>query len=601
MLLVYPHLHNKEFMFARFPPLGLEYIAGYIRDFAEVRILDYRFEKNVRRAIRRFEPDVIGISVLNCVRAHDSYSVASLCRKESDAMIVGGGLHATLCPEEVLDKGFDVVVRGEGEITFGEILKADGLKGVKGISFKDKGRIVHKKEMPLVEDPDELPPPARDLRSPATNYSMNKGLMKADLLSTSRGCTGNCNFCSPAVYYKGRWRAHSPEYVMENLRRIEAPWVVLTDDHFMGDLARVEKLCDMIIEEGLQKAFFIQTRLVPGKKALMKKMVEAGFKMITFGIEGPSQEKVDRFGKGMSVGVIKKFIRGWREAGAEFINGSFVFAHPDDSLEDLLAFGDFARDIDLDFADFIMLTPYPGTRVYKDYDKEGKILTKDWRKYTQGMLLVEHPTLSDVEMRNAKRLAFLRFMTPLKMSRTLELAGNFFARYGGEKKQSLTALKGLYIGLINQHLLFGNHYEASAFEGLPEYGEREMTRKEMLRIYFRDHVNGFPERERDMTAGIASLVGAAGLARSLKLAGKLDVSVLFKDRRRTLAHLKIRINNGGVESAVFDIDAPVSPLRIPVDINAMPVMEEKSIAYSILDSLSAAAIGVAALQQHLNY
>ncbi|MEW5946503.1 MAG: radical SAM protein [bacterium] len=591
VLLVYPHLHNKEFMFARFPPLGLEYIAGYIRGFADVKILDYRFDKNIRRAIRRFGPDVIGISVLNCVRAHDSYAVAALCRNESDAMIVGGGLHATICPDEALDKGFDVVVRGEGEVTFGELLKADGMKGVKGISFKGKGRVVHKKEAPLVENPDDLPPPARDLRSPAANYSMNRGLMKADLLSTSRGCTGDCNFCSPAVYYRGRWRAHSPEYVMEDLRRIEAPWIVLTDDHFMGNLERVERLCDMIIAEGIEKDFAFQTRMAPEKSGLKKKMVEAGFRVITFGVEGPSQEMVDRYGKGMSLGAIKKFVLEWREAGAVFINGSFVFAHPDDSLEDLLSFGDFARDIGLDFADFIMLTPYPGTQVYKDYDKEGKILTKDWRKYTQGTLLVEHSELSDVEMRNAKRLAFLRFMTPLKVSRMLELIGNYFTRYGGGERRSLTALKGLYIGLMNQHLLFGNHYEASVFEGLPEYGEREMARKEMLMFYFRDHVNGFPEHERDMTAGIRSLVNSTGLKRLLKPAKNLDVSVLFKDGRRTSAHLKIEIRSGEVESAVFDFGAPVSALRIPVDINRLQVMEERSVFYGILDSLSRTVTG----------
>ena len=584
-LLIYPHLHKKEFLHARFPPLGLEYVAAWIRDSADVKIHDCRFEPDVARAVKSFRPDVIGISVLNCVRAHDSYRVAAECRKHSRAMIVGGGLHATLCPDEVLDHGFDAVVRGEGELSFGEILGADSLSHVKGVSFRGDNGVTHNPDMPLMEDIDDLPPPARDLRSPRTDYSMNYGLMKADILSTSRGCPGNCSFCSPAVYYKGRWRAHSPDYVLRDLRRIRAPWVILSDDHFMGDPDRVEALCDGIIAEGLEKAFFIQTRLVAGRRRLKEKMVRAGFRMITFGVEGSSQDKVDRYGKGMSVSVLKDYIQSWREAGAEFVNGSFVFAHPDDSREDLLSFGDFARDIDLDFADFIMLTPYPGTQVYDEYEAQGKVLVKDWRKYTQGMLLVEHPELNDVEMRNTKRRAFMRFMSPRKLSRSLALTGNYFARYGGDRSRMLTALKGFYIGVMNQHLLFGNHYEATAFEGLTDYGEKEMTRREMLRLYFREHINEFSENERDMTEGAALLFSATALHGLLRPVKKLDVSILFRERGETLAHLFVELRGGEIECAVFDMERPVSRLRFNVDIEKIPLMEEDSEFYSVLDFL----------------
>jgi len=587
VLLIYPHLHKKEFFYARVPPLGLEYLAAYIRDFAEVRILDYRFEKEIDRAVRELEPTHIGIGVLNLVRAHDAYKVASLCREACDAMIVGGGLHATLCPEEVLDRGFDVVVRGEGEVTFGELIRSGDLEGVKGISHKRDGRAVHNPEMPLVEDLDDLPLPARDLRSPKTDYSMNRGLMKADTWTTSRGCTGDCSFCSPAVYYKGRWRAHSPEYALADLRRIEAPWVILSDDHFMGDLERVDKLCDRIIAAGLRKSFFFQTRMMPCEKGLKQKMVQAGFKMLTFGVEGTSRDKVDRYGKPLSIEATKEFIREWREVGAELINGSFVFAHPDDSREDLLGFGDFAREIDLDFADLIFLTPYPGTKVYDEYEEKGLILTTDWRKYTQGTLLVRHPALCDVEMRNAKRLAFLRFMTPLKISRVLGLVGRYFTQFSRDERAPLVALKGSYIGYLNRHLLYGNHYEASAYEGLPEYGKKEISKRELLKLYFRDHVNEFPRHERDMTKGINDLIRLTSIGRLFRLVRRLSFSVLIKDGRRTLTCLNVRIRGGEVTSAVFENDGPVSLLRIKIDINDVPVMESESHLANMLEICTA--------------
>ena len=589
VLLIYPHLHRKEFFYARFPPLGLEYLAAYIREFAEVRILDYRFEQEVARAVRELDPTHIGIGVLNLVRAHDAYRVASLCREAAGgaAMIVGGGLHATLCPDEVLDHGFDVVVRGEGEVTFAELIRSGDLKGVKGISYIRNGEVVHNPEMPLVKDLDDLPLPARDLRSPKADYSMNRGLMKADTWTTSRGCTGDCSFCSPAVFYRGRWRAHSPARALEDLRRIEAPWVVLSDDHFMGDLARVEELCDRILAAGIRKSFFFQTRMMPCDRELKRKMARAGFRMLTFGVEGTSGDKTDRYGKPLSIEATKEFIREWREVGAELINGSFVFAHPDDSREDLLGFGDFAREIDLDFADFIFLTPYPGTQVYDEYSKKGLILTTDWRRYTQGTLLVKHPSLGDVEMRNAKRMAFLRFMTPLKISRVLGLVSRYFTQFREDEQARFATLKGSYIGYMNRHLLYGNHYEASAYEGLPEYGEKEISKRELLSLYFRDHVNELPRRERDMTSGLNELVRPTGLGRLFRLVRRINFSVLIKDGRKIRTCLNVKVRDGEVESAVFEKDGPVSRLRIKIDVNDVPVLESESHLANLIEMVTA--------------
>ncbi|MFC1888604.1 B12-binding domain-containing radical SAM protein [Thermodesulfobacteriota bacterium] len=577
VLLIYPHLHNKEFFFSRMPPLGLEYIASAIRGLADVRILDCRFGKSVSSIVEEFEPDIVGISVLNCVRAHDAYHAASVCRRSRSILIIGGGLHATLCPDEALGKGFDAVVRGEGEDPFAAIVRTGGLRGVKGISLKERGKTIHRPSIPLSKNLDDIPQPARDLRSPETDYSMNRGLMKVDLLATSRGCTGTCDFCSPAVYYKGRWRAHSPEYVLKDLRRIEAPWVVVTDDHFMGDESRVEEICDRIIAEGIRKSFFIQTRMVQGGKDLKRKMLEAGFRMITFGVEGTSEKSVRRYRKSMRFDEIKGFIRDWREAGAELINGSFVFAHPDDSREDLLSFGDYAREIDLDFADFIFLTPYPGTKIHREYEKKGAILTKDWRRYTQGTLLVEHPELDDQEMRNAKRMAFLRFMSPRKVSRMLGMVGSHFAGSRKDDGDSFVSIKAIYIGYLNRHLLFGNHYEASAFAGLPEYGGGELTKRELLRIYFREQINRFPKEERDVTEGLNSLLRSAGLTRPARLLGNRRFSVVFKDGPARLTSLHVEMRGGEILSAIFDADAEAVPLKLSIDINDIPVLEGETI------------------------
>lgn len=555
--------------------------------------MDIRFEKNLEDIIQEFKPSIIGISILNCVRAHDSYKVAKLCREISNAMIVAGGLHATTCAKEVLNEYFEVVVRGEGELTFKELILSNNLKNIKGISYRNKRKYIHNPDRPLIKNLDKLPLPARELRSPKTDYSINLGVMKADIISTSRGCTGNCSFCSPAIYYQGRWRAHSPEYVIEDLLRIEAPWVIVADDHFMGDLDRIDKLCDLIKKEGIKKLFYIQTRLVEGHKKLKKKMVEAGFKFFTFGVEGATQDKLNKYKKSMNIKSIKKYISEWRSAGAMHINGSFVFADPEDSKDDLLEFGDFAREIDLDFADFIFLTPYPNTPLYKKYKEKDMILTYDWKKYTQGTLLIKHPELDDIDMRNIKRFAWLRFLTPKKISRFLSMVSKFLTNEDfkilmkkEEESNVLILIKAIYIGYLNRHLLFGNHYESTSYYHLPRYKGKEISKRKLIKIYLKDYINKFSEEERDITEGLNDLIYALGLKPLIKLALRMSINILFKDRKKLLTTLSIKISKGKIKSAIFGMNKFPALFEFEFDINKIPSFEYESFTLNLLQILS---------------
>ncbi|GAH40632.1 unnamed protein product, partial [marine sediment metagenome] len=137
-----------DFYEAAFPSLALEYIAAYVDDLpgVSVKIVDAKAEdlstKKIIRRIRDFKPDLVGLTV-PVTSAINSVMELAAVAKELDATIVLGGWHPTLDVNDTLDKGADIVVRGEGEFTFRELVQKGSPVGVVGLSYKDNGSYIH--------------------------------------------------------------------------------------------------------------------------------------------------------------------------------------------------------------------------------------------------------------------------------------------------------------------------------------------------------------------------------------------------------------------------------------------------------------------------
>ncbi len=539
------------------PPLGLEFLASYIQDFAEVRIMDLRYDKDISGWINDFKPDIIGINFQNAVKSGDAYTTGEFCRNLSNAVMLAGGLHATICPDEILaSNNFDIVVRGEGEIQMLDIVKGIPNDKILGISYKDEENVIHhNEESPLIQDLDQLPHPARHLRSPNTNYSIYNGKVKADLLCTSRGCKGNCTFCSPATYYRGRWRGHSPDWVLEDIKQIKSKFVFLSDDDFLADLNRTEEICDLIIEEGIEKNYHVQTRMLVGHIDLKKKLAKAGFNYITFGIETPKKELLKKYRKGIDPSKIKNVIKEWYDAGVKFVTTSMVYGDPDDTESDLLNIGEFAREIDAGFADMIWMTPYPKLPLRAELENEGLIISNDWSKYTQGILLVRSKKVNEKRLKELRQLAWFKFFTPRKFIRLIR-----FYQWSANE-YNIKPFENLEGTILFRSILFGDIYESDLSLGMKK------IRKLGLDTYFKEYINTFPEYERDMTAEINEIVKFTNLSNFLELLENEIIQVTIYHKNIPLTNLMIEVGENKIERCIVDDNMVTTPNQIDIQIN----------------------------------
>ncbi|MEM1667015.1 MAG: cobalamin-dependent protein [Nitrososphaerota archaeon] len=203
------------------PPLGLAYLASMIKDEHEVKIIDsnvlnYGFE-DIKKELKNFGPDIVGITSTT-PSIYEAYKVADIAKKVNEnCIVVIGGPHVTFLPEEVLMecKSIDIVVLGEGEETFRELVNAVErglpLEDVKGITFRKHEKIVVTKPRPPIKDLDEIPFPSLDIL-PVEKYEL-QGVKYMPIMS-SRGCPFRCYFCASSRIFGGCWRCRSPKLWM---------------------------------------------------------------------------------------------------------------------------------------------------------------------------------------------------------------------------------------------------------------------------------------------------------------------------------------------------------------------------------------------------
>ena len=296
----------------------MTYIASYLVDLdVEVEILDAKVKnlshKQIRKKIEKYKPDIVGISVFVSAAINICYDIAKIVKDyNQNCTVVFGGRHPTFVPEETLRVDeVDIVVRGEGELTFKELIIKGTPENVKGISYKSNGTIIHNPDRSLIN--------YSNIRFPARHlvknniYSMFK--VRVETVETSRGCPYSCKFCTTPVINNGLWRPRPVENIISELkiisqnRRISD--IFFIDDNITADTKRFERLCERIIEckknnEINDFKFNSQIRLDALLKSpqLVKKMADAGFWMILTGIESIRKKTQKALRKGLAYGKV---------------------------------------------------------------------------------------------------------------------------------------------------------------------------------------------------------------------------------------------------------------------------------------------------------
>jgi anaerobic magnesium-protoporphyrin IX monomethyl ester cyclase len=371
-----------------YPPLGLCYIGAYLRENGyDVTIIDaealrYSIAQTVE-CIGDQKPDIVGF---NCktLWVNNAHRVAQALKDRlPDVPIVAGGHHPTALPERTLKEFpcFDILVLGEGEVTFYELLQAlnndKDITQVNGLAFKADGTPYFTPPRERIKNLDELPMPAFDLiPSLETHYpaSLIYAIKEASFpLMTSRGCPSQCTFCDRSVF-RNRVTFHSPEYVMAMIEHLHhnhnIRYFIIDDDNFFLKKTHMYALLDMLKSSGLSIKFTCQGRVDTIDEEKLQRLKESGCKRVMFGIESGSQLILDNMKKDITVEQAKKAIDMTKKAGL-LTMGLFILGFPGETEETLKETTDFIYECKLDDIICAFYLPLPGSEAYQDIEKHG--------------------------------------------------------------------------------------------------------------------------------------------------------------------------------------------------------------------------------------
>jgi radical SAM superfamily enzyme YgiQ (UPF0313 family) len=408
----------------RMPNGALTSLAGNVDPHHQIAVADLILvQRHVRITLEllmaKFKPDLVGLSVMTFQR-RTAEAIMDLVRSiQSNVYIVVGGYDPSLATEAYTDPTShraDFIVRGEGEITFRELLRAiegqTGYDHIAGLTFRS-GDIYHHNPDRKLSDlvGDEIRPPNRDCRVLSGYTEMGRQI---DVIETSRGCTFDCSFCS-IIEMRGRnFHKFNFDRVLADIRDAVAHGarsIFFVDDNITLNVRRFESLCQAIIDAGLNWIDYsvqaMTASIADHGETLAPLMRKAGFRYVFLGIENVLEQdlgflkaiaKNSRRAAGRRTGNASiKAIRSLRANGM-YVVGGLIVGNPKDTRKDIQANLKFARRW-IDWPYIQHPTPYPGTPMTSALRQQGLINTDEVSKYdgTTAVVTCEHLSGREIE------------------------------------------------------------------------------------------------------------------------------------------------------------------------------------------------------------
>jgi radical SAM superfamily enzyme YgiQ (UPF0313 family) len=363
-------------------PLALETVAAAIPHH-EVRILDMRLGPNLKQELNAFQPDIVGVTAYT----PDVYTAGNILKKvkeyNENIFTVVGGQHATLLPEDFHKEFIDAVVIGEGYHSFQELVDTYEKKGdlakIEGLALSQNGRLLFTTPRGLTSNLDEMPLPQRNLNKGNRNKYFRGTWRPVASIMTSRGCPYRCNFCSVWKHENGKYRAQSAERVVDELMTIEEKFISISDDNFMQDLKRAERIYKLIKNQGIEKMYKLSGRsdIIVRRPDIIEKWKEIGMKLMLIGLESFRDEDLKSLNKQNTVRNNEEAIRILHENGVEVV--AYFIVNPDYTEEDFKALAEYIERMKLRHPIFTVLTPLPGTDLYEE--KRDELLTHNYELF----------------------------------------------------------------------------------------------------------------------------------------------------------------------------------------------------------------------------
>ncbi len=374
----------RPIKYSLFPPLGLATLAAYTQPDDEVEIVD----QHVESLNLDDQPDIVVIQVY-ITNAYRSYRIADHYRSKG-CFVALGGLHVTSLPHEAAPHS-DAIFLGPGEETFPEFLN----------DFRNKR--VKKKYFSSVRTLSKLPPVRRDL------IKRNLYLVPNSIVVT-RGCPHHCDFCYKDAFFQGGKSFYTQlvDDALSEIDRLPGSHLYFLDDHLLGNAKFAESLFEGMKGMGrkFQGAATIDSIL---RGNLIEKAAEAGLRSLFVGFETFSPENLKQSNK-------KQNLKKDYEAAVErlhslgiMINGSFVFGLDDDSQDVFKRTVDWGIENGITTSTYHILTPYPGTKLYKDMEQQGRIATHNWDLFDTRHTVFKPKKLTPTELEQGYQWAYSEF------------------------------------------------------------------------------------------------------------------------------------------------------------------------------------------------
>jgi len=390
IILIQPKLgYVDSFIYKNTLPSALLSIARLVDKDYKVKIIDQRIDKNWKKHLLKElnqNPLCVATTCMTGMPIKSALEISKFVKDNSNIPVIWGGQHPTILPEQCLkNKNIDIVVRGEGEITFYQLVKAldknKPLKNIKGISYKKNKKIIRNPDREFA-DLNKLPSLPYHLIN-IKDYLTKRLNVPSLYMETSRGCPNNCGFCYNKFFNKYQWRALSSENVIKNIKHavdnLQIKNIFFYDDNFFVNARRAKDIVKGIIREKFDIIWEPQGSDINYVNQLnnkyLKLLEQSRCSRLTFGVESGSKRILDLINKKISpkkvLDLNKKLSKYKMTANYNFMGG-----FPTETSGDLrktvnLSLKLLEQNKNATISNILIYTPYPGTDLYTIDSKYG--------------------------------------------------------------------------------------------------------------------------------------------------------------------------------------------------------------------------------------
>ena len=445
--LIYPPFGNIENQpnikavadnYGLFPPLSLAYVAGILQHAGhKVKLIDanaLRLSKQeVLKEVRDFSPDLLAFTVTTYL----FYPVLKWIRylKENTGLkVLIGGVHMGLYPKETLShKEIDYGIIGEAEEALPKLISAletkKSLKDISGICYRKGNKVIVTKPRALIKNLDNIPFPLRD-QLPNNKYCSFVSTKKNfATMITARGCPFKCIYCEQGnTPYRMRSAANIVDEIEKCYNKYKVKEIDFFDPEFTINKKHVIGICKEIKRRGINIAWSCRSRVDTVDNEMLKEMSKAGCYRIYYGIESGVPSILKTLKKGTNLEIIRKNIALTKKNNIMTF-GYFMIGSPGETKETIKRTVKFAKELNLDYAQFSKVSTLPGTELYKmlkpqlGYDYWQKFILNEKNRIT---LPRYRCSLSEEEIEEEVRKAYMQFyFRPVQLMKKISRTKSF--------------------------------------------------------------------------------------------------------------------------------------------------------------------------------